>query len=67
MKIVVLVDKSAGNESVGEMWIETFIFEGTATLQEVVNKIEPDNDILKHTHIGNVRIQLGQEVNKEVQ
>lgn len=33
---VVIFDNSAGNDSVGEMWQETKIFEGTATLDEVM-------------------------------
>ena len=37
MKIVAIKDMSAGNESVGEMWKETKIFEGTDTLETVMN------------------------------
>ena len=33
---VVIRDMSAGNESVGEMWQETKIFSGDATLEEVM-------------------------------
>ena len=33
---VVIIDRSAGNETVGEMWQETKIFPGTATLDEVM-------------------------------
>jgi len=33
---VVIRDHSAGNESVGEMWQETIVFDGTATLDEVM-------------------------------
>lgn len=35
-KYVIIRDMSAGNESVGEMWQETKIFDGTATLEEVM-------------------------------
>ena len=35
-KYVVIRDMSAGNESVGEMWQETRIFNGTDTLTEVM-------------------------------
>ena len=41
---VVIRDMSAGNDSVGEMWQETKIFPGNATLDEVMlwaNRIEP--------------------------
>lgn len=36
MKIVVIKEMSAGNESVGDMWKETKIFEPTDTLLDVV-------------------------------
>lgn len=35
-KYVIITDHSAGNESVGEMWKETKIFEGTDTLDSVM-------------------------------
>jgi len=35
-KYVVIRDMSAGNESVGEMWQETKIFDGDATLDDVM-------------------------------
>ncbi len=35
-KIVVIKDEAAGNDSVGEMWQETKIFDETATLAEVM-------------------------------
>ena len=37
MSYVVIIDKSAGNESVGEMWQETKIFPNDATLDDVMN------------------------------
>ncbi len=36
MKIVATVDRSAGNETVGEMWRETAIFDDSATLYQVL-------------------------------
>ena len=33
---VIIKDMSAGNDSVGEMWQETKIFEGDATLDQVM-------------------------------
>lgn len=36
-KYVIMRDMATGNESVGEMWQETKIFDGTATLNEVMN------------------------------
>jgi len=35
-KYVIIRDHSAGNETVGEMWQETKIFDGSATLDEVM-------------------------------
>ena len=35
MKIIAMIDRSAGNESVGEMWIETKSFDQTASLLDV--------------------------------
>ena len=37
---VVIRDMSAGNESVGDMWQETKIFDKEATLEEVMNWAE---------------------------
>lgn len=39
MKFVIIKDMSAGNESVGEMWKETFIFDENKTLKEVYSEI----------------------------
>ena len=36
MKIVAIKDMSAGNESVGEMWQETKIFDGDTPLKDVM-------------------------------
>jgi len=36
MKIIAIKDMADGNESVGEMWQETKIFEGTTPLEEVI-------------------------------
>lgn len=36
MRYVVIKDMAAGNETVGEMWQETKIFDGKATLDEVM-------------------------------
>jgi len=36
MKIVAIKDMSIGNDSVGEMWKETKIFEPTDTLEKVI-------------------------------
>ena len=63
MKIVVMVDKADGNESVGEMWTETFIFDSSSTLKEVIDRIDPF-DFDKIESLKNVRIQIAQEAKK---
>ena len=64
MKMVIMVDKSNGNESVGDMWTETHIFDSSATLKEVYDTITPDYQRFESGHIEfmkNVRIQIGRE------
>lgn len=36
MKIVAIKDMSAGNDTVGEMWQETKIFDGDAPIKDVL-------------------------------
>ena len=36
MKIVAVKEKSAGNESVGDMWLETKIFEESTPIVEII-------------------------------
>lgn len=36
MKICAMVDRSTGNESVGEMWTETAVFDESAMLLDVL-------------------------------
>lgn len=40
-QVVVIRDMSAGNESIGEMWKETKIFDDTATLKDVLEWADP--------------------------
>jgi len=43
--MVVIKEHSAGNESVGEMWKETKIFDELATLKDVMDwALSPDED-----------------------
>lgn len=49
---VVIVDRCAGNETVGEMWKETKIFDGSATLEEVVDWAQkPSRDFIDSTSV----------------
>ena len=60
MNIVVMVDKLAGNESVGDRWTETYIFETTDTLLDVMEKIGCVRNIAESESIQQtVRLQIG--------
>ena len=43
MKVVVIKDMSAGNESVGEMWQETKIFEHTQPIGDILRWVNDHN------------------------
>ena len=43
-EIVVIVDNSAGNESVGEMWKETYLCDSSMTIEELMNQIVGENE-----------------------
>ena len=58
-KVVILVDRSAGNEKVGEMWTAPYIFDKTATLEDVIKAIpEYREDIFKDGTRHNIRITI---------
>lgn len=44
--ITVIIHKSVGNETVGEMWHETFSFPEETTLQELLDKIDHHGEII---------------------
>lgn len=44
MKIVAIKEMSAGNDSIGDMWKETKIFDGTDSLYEVMKWIGNSKD-----------------------
>ena len=54
MKICAMVDRSAGNESVGEMWTETAVFDESATIADVFAWARADYRV-------NVRLAVLQE------
>lgn len=45
MKVVIIKNMSAGNESVGEMWNETKIFQGKDTLEDVLKWAQNDYEV----------------------
>jgi len=60
MIYVIIRDMSDGNESVGEMWQETKVFPGEATLDEVVKWAWDDLGVLPNSPNGPTkkRIQI---------
>ena len=46
MKIVAIKDMSAGNESVGEMWKETKIFDGNQPLSVVMEWVGTKKNVV---------------------
>lgn len=62
MKIVIMVDKSAGNDTVGSMWTETHIFDPSVSLRDVLEKLKYGNNLdigyqIKET----VKIQIAED------
>jgi hypothetical protein len=58
MKITVMVNKSAGNSEVGDMWTETFIFDESATLKNVFDNIGLSEYFLKKEESCHNRITM---------
>ena len=59
MKIIATEKMSAGNDTVGDMWHETWIFDETATLKEVMS-------LIKYSPKRNIILSVGQETKLEV-
>ena len=55
MKVCAMIDRSAGNESVGDMWTETAVFEDTATLKDVIKWAGMIYDSIPRDEIPNYR------------
>ncbi len=59
MKIIAMVNRSSGNETVGDMWTETRIFEESQTLLEVYDWVEKiTNSLGKENIICNVKLSI---------
>jgi len=62
MNIVVMEDKSAGNDSVGSMWTETSIFKSTDTLEYVFKALGHVYEIEHGKAVNaNIRLQIGEQ------
>jgi hypothetical protein len=61
MNVVVMVDRSAGNNMVGDMWTNTYIFKGDTKLREVFEALHLNygDNLTIHK---NIRINIGQEM-----
>ena len=57
--IVILVDKAAGNDSVGNIWTETHIYDETITIREILDDLGYDD--LEHNIRETIRIQIGEQ------
>jgi hypothetical protein len=62
-RICATIKRSAGNESVGEMWEETCAFEDTATLAEVVGWAARRKNLDSADQTVNVTLSRLQEAN----
>lgn len=60
MKICAMVDRSAGNESVGEMWTETAVFDESATLADVLKWAKATDSAWPNYRV-NVKLAVLQE------
>lgn len=43
MKVIAILELSAGNETVGEMWKETKIFDENTHVKEIINWAKPEH------------------------
>ena len=63
MKVIAMVDRSAGNESVGEMWTETKIFDITEPIENIyawlTKRLGMNNNVEKIT--ANIKLSIAQE------
>jgi hypothetical protein len=59
MKIIAMVDRSAGNERVWDMWTETRIFDETDTLSDVYCWVENiTHSMGKENIVSNVKLSI---------
>jgi predicted transposase YbfD/YdcC len=50
MEIVAIKDMSVGNDSVGEMWQETKIFDSSEPIENVLKWVQDEHEIRDETH-----------------
>jgi len=60
MRIIAMLDRSAGNETVGEMWTETHSFPSTAPLSAVIEWAASQSRTDATKQVPNLRLQIDQ-------
>ena len=63
MKIVAILDRSAGNDSVGDMWKETAVFDESVTAREILEWASKrlNRGIKPEEFRANLRLSVAQE------
>ena len=51
MRIVAILHRSAGNESVGDMWKETKVFDSMVSISEVLDWVKTRDTTLERMHL----------------
>ena len=66
MKIVAILDRSAGNDSVGDMWKETAVFDESVTAREILEWASKrlHRDMKPEEFRANLRLSVAQEPTK---
>ena len=60
--VVIMVDQAAGNDSIGNMWTETYLFNEETTLKEVLDKLGYKYELSKGLNIKqNIKLQVVEE------
>jgi hypothetical protein len=61
MKIIVMIDEANGNETIGHMWTETYIYDGKTPIEKIFEDhftYRTDKSICVNRTI---RLQVGEE------
>jgi hypothetical protein len=62
MKVIAMVDRSNGNETVGDMWTETKIFDSSDTLDSVYEWVAKKVLICHMNNVKtNIKLSIAQE------
>jgi len=64
MKVVAMVNRSTGNESVGDMWVDVYEFNPTDTLMDVLMVADKHNAVNGYEIRTTITLQVLQEGKK---